>query len=171
MTPRARLLVTGLLVVGSLAAFLRGQPFWGVAVVVFAALTALPLIGTADLQRAGSAFNAHDREKAWTHLQSVPFRGRLLGRKGRTYYHHLRSLCLQKLERWPDAASEAEAAVRVAGRREEAPGCHLAAATAYAHLGEVDAARRHAEAARQLPHNDAVTKGLARLDRLLTEPV
>lgn len=167
MTPNARLLATLLLAVGSVYAWSHDQRLWAGAMAVFAVLTSLPLVGSTDLRRASAAFNAHDRDRAWTFLQQVPFGGRLLGRKGRTYYHHLRSLCLQKLERWADAAREAETAVRMAGRREEAPGCHLAAAQAYAHLGEVDAARRHAEAARSLPHNEAVTKGLARLERVL----
>lgn len=120
-----------------------------------------------DIQKAARAFNEHDRARAWEVLESIPFGGRFLRREARIYYHHVRSLCLQRSERWADAAREAESAVRAAGARVEAPGCHLAAAQAYAHLGDTEAARRHAEAARSLPHNESVTKGLARVERQL----
>jgi hypothetical protein len=120
-----------------------------------------------DVPRAQRAFNARDRGRAWRLLESVPFGGRLLRRECRIYYHHARSLYLLDEERWQDAAKEAEAALGVPGIGDQAPGCHLAAAKAYAFSGNREKASFHAEAARKLPHTEAVERGLARLDRVI----
>jgi len=139
------------------------------AVAAIAGLVALAMVATwlrwHDVPKAARLFNGHDRERAWAVLETVPFRGRFLRRECRIYYHQTRSLCLQKFERWDAAAREAEAALAVAGQRPEAAACHLAAAQSYAHLGDEDAARRHMAAASGMPHNEAVTKGLARVER------
>lgn len=148
-------------------AFRVEQNLIGSVTLALGLLMALAWVRYHDVKRAESAFNGHRRDVAWTYLESVPFGGRLLARPVRIYYHHVRALCLQKDEKWAEAAREAEAAVRIAGKREEASACHLAAARSYVHMGDLDAARRHVDSARQLPHGDAVDRGLARVEHLL----
>lgn len=151
----------------ALLAFRVEQNLIGAVTLALGLLMVLAWFRYHDVKRAESAFNGHDRTQAWTYLESVPFGGRLLARPVRIYYHHVRALCLQKEEKWADAAREAEEAVRIAGKREEAAACHLAAARSYVHTGDLGAARRHADAARTLPHGDAVDRGLARVEHLL----
>lgn len=163
----ARLWVALGLATGGTLAWFDAQREVALVVWGLAALMGLSWFRYHDVLRAERAYNTRDRDQAWTYLDSVPFGGRLLAGRVRAYYHHLRSRCLLHREQWADAVREAEAGLRVSASGSDAPGSHLAAAQAYVHLGDADAARRHAESARRLPHNDAIDKGLARLERAL----
>jgi hypothetical protein len=120
-----------------------------------------------DVLRAGRAYDLRNADAAWELLEGVPFGGRFLRRECRIYYHHVRARCLLRREDWGRAADEAERALAIPGIGDEAPGCHLAAAQACAHLGRLDDARRHADEARRLPHSEVVERGLARIGPLL----
>jgi len=164
-----RLVNATLLVALAVVALLLDQPVWAGIAVFPALLLVAAWLRYHEVPRAERAFNAHDRDRAWRLLESVPFGGRTLRRECRIYYHHVRSLCLIQADKFAEAAAEAEAALQVRGIRDEAPGCHLAAAKAYALLGDLAKSSSHAEAARRLPHSEAVTKGLARLERALAD--
>lgn len=151
----------------AITVFALDQRLWGALCAVPAVLMLLAWLRYHDVPRAERAFNARQRDAAWALLAGVPFDGRWLRREARIYRHHVRSLCLLHQEKWAEAAAEAEAALDVPGISTEAPGCHLAAAKAYAFMGIHAKAAVHADAARNLPHGDAVDKGLARIDRML----
>jgi hypothetical protein len=153
----------------SVTFYLLEQSLWAAIVAIPVALLVAAWFRYHDVPRAERAFNAMDRGRAWRLLESVPFGGRLLRRECRIYYHHVRSLCLLHEERWKEAAEEAEAALGVRGIADQAPGCHLAAAKAYAFLGDRARAAVHADSARKLPHSEAVEKGLARIARVLAD--
>lgn len=162
-----RLLVAALLGTFAAVVLALGQPVWAAGAGVLGAV----MLGTwaryHDVPRAAMAFNGQDKSRAWELLEGVPFGGRLLATKCRVYYHHVRARCLLHRDAWSDAAREAEAALRVRGIGEEAAGCHLAAAQAYAHMGDRDHAVPHIEAAQRLPHSEAVNKGVERVRKLL----
>lgn len=162
-----RLVIAAIFASLATVVFALDQRLWGAVCALPAVLMVAAWFRYHDVPRAERAFNARQRDAAWELLAGVPFGGRWLRREARVYRHHVRSLCLIHDEKWAEAAAEAEAALAVPGIAEEAPGCHVAAAKAYAFLGDSAKARAHADAARKLPHGDAVDKGLARLDRML----
>lgn len=122
-----------------------------------------------DIRRAESAYNARNRTEAWRLLEGIPFGGRLLARECRIYYHNLRARCLLADEEWARAAAEAERAIGAGTSKDQTPGCHVVAAEAYVHVGDTEAARRHADAAKAMPHSEFVDRGLARLAHLLAK--
>jgi hypothetical protein len=163
----SRLAIAGVL--GSFAAGLlvAGQSFLAAVAGGLALLMLAAWFRYHDVLRAGRAYDLRQADRAWELLDGVPFGGRFLRRECRIYYHHVRARCLLRREEWNRAAAEAESALGVRGIGDEAPGCHLAAAQAYAHLGDLGAARRHADEARRLPHSEIVSKGLARIEAML----
>jgi hypothetical protein len=121
----------------------------------------------ADVPRASRAYNDRDRERAFALLATTPFGGRFLSREYRIYYRHVRARCLAHWERWTECVTEAEAALAIPGIGEPAADCHVVAAQAYYHLGDRASSERHLSAAKSLPHNTAVDKGLARVEQML----
>lgn len=130
-------------------------------------LMAFAWLRYADVPRAARAFNDRDRLRAFDLLSKTPFGGRFLAREYRVYYHHVRARCLGHWERWAECVQEAEAALRIPGVGEPAADCHVVAAQAYYHTGDRAAAERHLAAAKALPRNTAVDKGVARVERML----
>jgi ATP/maltotriose-dependent transcriptional regulator MalT len=148
-------------------AFVDGQHRVAAVAAGLGALMLAAWLRYGDVPRASRAFNDRNRERAFELLSKSPFGGRFLAREYRVYHHHVRARCLGHWERWAEAAAEAEAALAVPGIGEPAADCHVVAAQARYHTGDRDAAERHLAAAKSLPHNTAVDKGLARVERML----
>lgn len=163
----ARLAIAAVLGATAAALLVAGQALLAGIAATLGALMLLAWFRYHDVLRAGHAYDVRNADAAWDLLEGVPFGGRFLRRECRIYYHHVRARCLLRREDWTRAADEAERALAVRGIGDEAPGCHLAAAQAYAHLGDLAAARRHADEARRLPHSEVIERGLARIAPLL----
>jgi hypothetical protein len=140
-----------------------GNPWTGATVLVLAGLLLAAWVRYGDVPRAGKAFNAGDRERAWAILAKTPFGGRLLATPVRVYYHQVRASCLLKWERWEEAARESEAVLSLRATDEQKASSHAAAALARVEMGDDATAKRHYESAKGLPHSEVLSRRLARL--------
>lgn len=145
------------------ALIVAGHPGTGAVVLALALLAFAGWLRYGDVPRAAHAYGLGDRERAWALLAKTPAGGRLLATPCRVYYHQVRASCLLKWERWEESARESEAVLGLRATDEQKASSHAAAALARIEMGDDEAARRHYEAAKRLPHGEILSRRLARL--------
>jgi hypothetical protein len=119
----------------------------------------------AGVTAAGRHYRAGRKSSAWRELTLVPFRGRVLEKSHRAYYHLLRAACLLDREEWAAVIPECNAVLaleRVKAANHST--AHGALGQAELHLGNLDRAEDHLRKARDIPHKPATDRLLQRLE-------
>jgi hypothetical protein len=140
------------------------RPTIGGMALAAAALLAVTWVRYAGVMAAGRHYRAGRKPSAWRELSCVPFRGRLLEKSHRAYFHLLRAACLLDREEWDDVRPECRAVLALEDvKAANYATAHGALGQAELHLGNLDAAEDHLRQARDIPHKPATDRLLLRL--------